>query len=475
MYTAITILSAIVFTSICLIIFNKKSNRSFGIFLKAIVVIFCGVGFFRLMLSDTFILVSQGVWIENGKEYNAWLQIFLRWGYYLNYAVLPMAVFFNSRLFKNISCYVCLPFSILSAVFFKDYMPYFLSLMGEGLHPAVWFRYAYFSFELALAISIPLLFQIKERYYFNYKDKRELLRFMALLPIIVLTMMPVYVPKALFGNPLPIPVSYKIEHILWIVSMLIIVLTLYYLFRFRSYKDRYMLCVFLTIVLFFHYDSLYLKGFTLKRLPVQLCNIASYFYLIAIPFRLKKMFNFCFLANITGALIAIFVPDFQTGLLDFWTVHYILEHTLVLIIPALCMGLRIFPRLEVKSLFHLWVGYTLYFLFVFILGTILNGHIKSSLEKVNYFYMFNLDFALGKAPFLTFTKHFVWNFGPYVVYPLIVSIIYVGFYILCVCFYFAVKYLYKIEDDHLKLRLSSIALYEEITGKTSKRPKSYVD
>ena len=480
MYPAIVILSAIAFTALCLLLFRKRSDKAFDVFLKILTLAFCGVGFFRLMLSDAFIFVANGIWTENGQAHNAWLQLVLRWGYYLCYAVFPMAVFFKSRLFKNMASYVCLPFAILSTIFLEDYMIYFLSSMGSGLHLTVGFRYAYFMVELAIAISIPLLFQIRERYYFNVKDKWEWIRFLAMLPIIILTMMPVYAPKAIFGNVIPQIPLYGSEHIIWLASMFLLIMLLYYVFRFRSYKDRYMLCVFLTIVLFFHYDSLYLKGFTLKRLPVQLCNIAAYFYLVAIPLRLKKMFHFCFIANMVGAIIAILLPDFQGGFLDFWSVHYILEHTLVLVIPALGMGLRVFPRIEPKSILYLLVGYSAYFLFVFTLGTILNGHIESSLDKVNYFYLFDKAFIFDKAKtiglgIIQVLGNVVWRFGTYEIFPLFIMFIYVGFFLLCLLFYALTRFLYKIEDDHLNLRLSGIELYEELTGKPSKRPKSFLE
>jgi uncharacterized membrane protein YwaF len=216
-------------------------------------------------------------------------------------------------------------------------------------------------------------------------------------------------------------------------------------------------------------------GFTIKRLPVQLCNIASYFYLIAIPFRLKKMFHFCFLANIVGALIAILLPDFATGNFGFWTVHYVFEHTLVVAVPALAMGLRIFPRLEKKSLFYTFVGFTAYFLFVFTIGTILNGHTDKIGYKVNYFYMFDLNMAFEYFPFLTFTGQYHYEFGRYEIYPLVISAVYLGFTLLWVLFYLLVKKLYELEDDRLNLRLSSITLYEELTGKQSRRPKYFID
>lgn len=476
MYSAIVFSASIFISALSLLLFWKRSDKAFGVFMKTLAILFCGVGFFRFMLSDAFIYVINGAFFE-GKWYETtdYLQLVLRWGYYLCYAILPMAVFFKSRLFRNLASYVCLPFAILSAVFFEDYMVYFLSPMGHGLHLATWFRYAYFAFELTLAISIPLMLQIRERHYFNVKDKWEWIRFFISIPCIAFVMMPVYAPQAILGYTALIPEALDPYHIVWLVALFVFVMGLYYGFRFRCYQDRFMLCVFLTVVLFFHYDSLYLMGFTIKRLPVQLCNVASYFYLIAIPLRLKKMFNFCFLTNIVGALIAILMPDFATGSFGFWNAHYIFEHTLVLAIPALAMGLRIFPRVEKKSLLHMWVGFTIYFLFVFTIGTILNGHVDKTGYRVNYFYMFDLKMAFDYFPFLTFTGQYHYEFGRYEVYPFVITIVYLGFQVLCLLFYALVKLLYKMEDDHLQLRLSSITLYEELTGRKALRPKYFID
>ena len=478
MYPAIVFSASIFVTALSLLLFWKKSDKAFGLFLKILTLVFCGVGFFRFMLSDAFIYVINGAWFEGTwYEKTDYLQLVLRWGYYLSYAVLPMAVFFKSRLFRNIASYVCLPFAILSAVFFNDYMAYFLATLPvkHGLYLVPWFRYAYFILELVLAISIPLILQIREKHYFNIKDKWEWIRFFVALPCVAFIMMPVYAPQAILGYSQQIPEALEPYHIVWLVGLFAFIMALYYFFRFRSYQDRFMICVFLTVVLFFHYDSLYLMGFTIKRLPVQLCNIASYFYLIAIPLRLKKMFHFCFLANIVGALIAILAPDFATGSFGFWNAHYIFEHSLVLAIPALGMGLRIFPRLEKKSFLYMFVGFTIYFIFVFTVGTILNGHAETSAQRVNFFYLFDLKMAFDYFPFLTFAGEYRLEFGRYEVYPIVVSVVYIGFQLLCVLFYALVKLFYKMEDDHLQLRLSSITLYEELTGRKSLRPKYFID
>ena len=476
MYQAITLLSAALISAATLLFFKGRSTSQFNTFLKCFTVLFCAVGFFRFLLSDSFIYIINGGWF-NGTRYEAtdFLQSILRWGYYIGYSVLPMAVFYESRLFRNIASYICLPFSILSAVFFDDFMVYFLDPKGPGIHAAEWFRYFYFVLELTMAIAIPIMLQIGKRHVFDVKSKTEWKNFLIGAPLICLVAMPVYLLQSLFGYIYRTPEYYGSFHIGWIIVLFVICLALYYTFRFRSYHDRLMLCMFLTILLFFHYDSLYLMGITIKRLPFQLCNIASYFYIIAMCFKLKKMFHFCFLANIVGTLIAILAPDFAVGTISFWNTHYVFEHSLVLIIPAMVMGLRIFPRIELKSIKYFLIGFTIYFLFAFVVGTILNGYSDVTGETVNYFFMFDRKMAFDYAPFMKFAEDYHYVFGRFEVYPILVGTIYLAFIALSLLFYLAIRFAYKLEDDHLALRGSSIDLYEKITGKTSRRPKHFID
>jgi hypothetical protein len=106
---------------------------------------------------------------------------------------------------------------------------------------------------------------------------------------------------------------------------------------------------------------------------------------------------------------------------------------------------------------------------------ILNGYSKETGFEVNYFFLFDLDKAFGLFPFLKFTENFCIRFGRFYFYPVFVSIIYTAFMAMCFAFYAAVRFLYKMEDDHLQLRLSAIDLYEKLTKKTSKAPKEFID
>ena len=187
------------------------------------------------------------------------------------------------------------------------------------------------------------------------------------------------------------------------------------------------------------------------------------------------MFHFCFLANIVGALIAIFTPTFAIGWSSFWSIHYVAVHSLVIAVPALAMGLRIFPRLTKKSLLYMWVGFSIYFTVVFVLGTILNGYTDKLGMKVNYFYMFDLKMAFKYVSFLAFAEEYRFAFGRFEVYPIVIGTVYVAYQLICMLFYALVKWFYLIEDDNLALRLSAIEMREERTGKPTRRPKQFID
>ncbi len=452
--------------------YPQKLNTLF----RGAALLFSVVVFFRFFLSDAFMFVINGGYYDQiFYEATDPLHSILRWGYYLNCAVIPMAIFFESRLFRNIASYVCLPFSILSAFFFDDYMAYFLAPEGRGFHPAPGFRYAYFILELALAIAIPILIQVCYRHVFNVKDRNEWLHFIAAVPAVILLMVPVYVPQSFIGYSKMIASKGSDYHIMWLVLVAVATLALYFIFRFRPYRDRYMLCVFLTVVLFFHYNSMYLMGFSIPRLPIQLCNLAAYLYIIAIPFKSQRLFQFCFIANLTGTLIALIIPDFEPGAFGFWMMHFTIEHALVFMVPVLAMGLRVFPRVDRSALKCSFIGFSIYFLFCLTIGTILNGYSDVTGFEVNYFFLFDREKAFNQFPMFTFTERLRWQFGRFEVYPIFVLTIYVFFQLLCVAYYNIVHLIYNFEDDHFALRRSAIDLYEKRTGKVSARKKDYID
>ena len=101
-------------------LFAKRDDARHKL-LKFITLLFCTVGFFRFFLSDPVILVINGGWFQGVYyERTDFFHMILRWGYYTNYAVLPVAVFCKSRLFKNVAGDFSFIFTLISIIRFDD-------------------------------------------------------------------------------------------------------------------------------------------------------------------------------------------------------------------------------------------------------------------------------------------------------------------------------------------------------------------
>ena len=102
MYQGIVFGIAAVLCAGILLLFKGRDKEKFNTVLKALAVAFYAVGFFRFFLSDSFIYVINGGWFESVKHENHdFLQSILRWGFSINYAVLPVAVFLRNQTYNR--------------------------------------------------------------------------------------------------------------------------------------------------------------------------------------------------------------------------------------------------------------------------------------------------------------------------------------------------------------------------------------
>lgn len=405
--------------------------------LKGMTVLFCLVGLIRLFLSDTF--------PETALNFVDPYQTFLRWGYYTAYAVIPISIFFDSRLFRNVASYYTLPVSLITALSFDDTFAYFIAEGSGAYYVPVGFRYCFYILELVLAISLPALMQLQYKHVINVRDKKEIINLIVALPLIHLQMMPTYIPQSIKRGPDISMDMFGELHLGWIMLLIIEGVLLHYFFRKRSEKDKYLLLVFLVFAQMYNTNAAMMRGLTLSRLPLQLCSIAAFFYFYTILAKDRKMFNFCYLANVVGGAIAIVLASFDVEPLQFWNIHYMYEHSFVMLIPILAMTLGVFPHLERSAIKDMFKYFSIYFICVFIGGTIINGlDTTPDYIPVNCFYMFNVDVALDYLPFVGFVRAVHWEFGGYEIYPILVLIIYVVFSLLNLLFYAITQGCYKL-------------------------------
>ena len=102
--------------------------------------------------------------------------------------------------------------------------------------------------------------------------------------------MPVYLLQSLFGFTDRYMKPVSMENFAWIFVILSMIAIIYFVFRFKSYEVRYSVLVFIALLLFFHYNSIYLMDLKASRLPFQLCNLGAYIVLIALLIKKQKFF-----------------------------------------------------------------------------------------------------------------------------------------------------------------------------------------
>ena len=162
MYAFVIILIAVLATFLLKQAFDKSILKS-DLTLKTLSVLLCVLGIFRYFLSDSFV---ETVNLGNNVQ-----QSILRWTYHIGYAVIPMSVFFSSRIFRNVAIYFSMPVALICAVFSEGTVAYFLANGAGGYYIDPWLRYIFYALELIIAIITPALLKVVEKHKIDFKNK----------------------------------------------------------------------------------------------------------------------------------------------------------------------------------------------------------------------------------------------------------------------------------------------------------------
>ena len=196
----------------------------------------------------------------------------------------------------------------------------------------------------------------------------------------------------------------------------------------------------------------------IERLPLQLCNIGSFLILFALIFKNRKIFNFTVIVNVVGVLFALAMPDLDgEGLFYLYNMHFILEHTNVIVVPILALLYGLFPRLDRHALKHYFIGFCIYFASVWLLGTMFNAIASStgnSFWSANYLFMFDQATAMELVEFLGVLFNPAIKLWHFTFYPVIQLVVFVVFNLICLLVFFSIQLIYKLKDkisNHKKL------------------------
>lgn len=436
---------------------------------KILVLTFMTLTFINVLLPDSFVI---GIHRLNpmGIRLNPF-EMIIRWFNFSSFVVLPIAVYFNRNIFKKVAIYFCLPVTVIymcmagsilpsltsehgTGIVDIRYMPEFISnLMRNGVFRGIIF----FAMCLSAIATIVLVF-LRDVNIYKFKRK-EIPLFIGLLFGSIATVLPIYALEGIFNTYTNfIFKTFGILHISWILFLLTEGVVLVLIFKNRSYEDRYVLVLVLALSLFLQYNQLFysLGELTCKRMPFQLCNIAAYLILVSIITKNRSLFLFNILINVAGGLIALFVMDAETslGILSKGNIHYIVEHHNVILTPLLCLFLGIFEPIKKKDFKNFVLGFTGYYVFVFILGTIFNSvyladTVANDYFYCNYLFMFDKETATRLLPFAGKLFDIELIIGPFHLYPVIQALIYITFFAIGTGMFFLLKWAVKDKSEKI--------------------------
>ncbi|MBR4419043.1 MAG: YwaF family protein [Clostridia bacterium] len=453
-------------TAKCLVKNKENFSAIIAKTLKITVVVYCVIIFLSIFLPDAFALcINEENLVLDFKNISFAI---VRWFTTLSFIMLPLAVFYKNRTIRNIAIYFCSLMTLISMFYYPVYLEAFTSTAGRGLNsisvlsPAFKnflinpvFRSFVLGLTIVLGLSIPVVLAVEEKHLFNVKNVKEWLNFGLVLVFSILGCMPIYVPQHLFGYSNIIFEAWTLPHLFWLLSVIAEIVALYFIFRKKDAEVKHILCLVLSLSLVLQYNQMFSAiSINIERLPLQLCNIGSFLVLFSLIFKNKVIFNFTVIVNVVGVLFALAMPDLDgKGLFYLYNMHFILEHTNVIVVPILALLFGLFPRLDKKALKHYIIGFVIYFVVVLLLGAIFNAIALSTgndFWKANYLFMFDQEKAAEFIGFMGALFNPAWRMGKLTFYPLMHLTVFFVFNVLCLIVFFMIQLVYIIKDKIYK-------------------------
>ena len=246
---------------------------------------------------------------------------------------------------------------------------------------------------------------------------------------------------------------------IWLILVITEIIVLYFIFKNKDNEIKRIMLFILSLSLLMQYNQMFgAISLNITRLPLQLCNIGSYLILIALIIKSKKIFDFTIIVNVVGVLFALALPDLDgEGLFYLYNMHFVLEHTNVLIVPILALLFKQFPKLDKQSLKTFFFGFLIYYLSVFVLGTIFNGievSTNNSFWHANYLFMFDQEVATEFVPLFGKLFNPTLKLGIFRIYPIIQIVVYLVFNLICFTVFGTIQLIYKLKDKLISKSIS---------------------
>ena len=387
---------------------------------------------------------------------STFISLLLTWFTFAALLSIVLDQFFAYKTLRHLTNFFALPVLIFDIVFFDRYA---IGIIGTDVFTSFDLRLPLLCAEIGLGIGLVVTRFIEER-KFPVPTKKEALSLLIALPFAILTIIPTYMPLALFGDISGVTSieDFNYLHRIFLYFAILIPMVVFYAIHNKPQDVKRFVMIFMTLGLMWTY----MRNFTLADAttpwtwPLHLCNTAQFIIPICLIFRMRKLFNFTLFINVLGAFLAMTMPNFTNTPLSNESVHYWINHYPAFFMPLLLVALKIFERPKFKQWMYSQIAFYVYFFSMIFL----NGYFTAIGHTTDFFFL-NGDFIVDKlGRWAEKTRDFVLpvTMGEITLefYPIYQSLFFLAYVVMSVGMWFLYAILFKswdsAEDRRLKER-----------------------
>ena len=319
------------------------------------------------------------------------LGILLVWFTYAAIFAALMSTFFDYKALRNITKFFSPLILLLDLILAKTYLT---AVLGSSGLVTLDVRMPFMAAGSAIALCICLCNWLDD---LHLPKKREVGAMLYALVFAVLSIMPAYVPQALFGFVSPAIVLYDFteHHRIMLYFAVIIPFVIFHFIKDKSEDVKRFLMIYLSLALLFVYLGRWeLHEFSsLRHWPLHLCNTAMFLIPLCLIFKMRRLFNFCLFINVMGSVMAMWIPGELNGLnalgterVSFWINHYA-----AFAMPLLMMSLGLFKRPKFKEWCFAVGEFAVYFFAILFTNAWLTNY-----GECDFFFL-NSDFVVSNV------------------------------------------------------------------------------
>ena len=284
------------------------------------------------------------------------------------------------------------------------------------------------------------------------------------------------------GRDFFIPYDLNFIHRLVLYFVIIIIpLVIYFTTRHAHIDKRRYIVVFISLatlsnfMCYNKYDIIFKPWLW----PLHLCNLAMFLIPLVVVFNWKKLFYFTYFINVFGAILAMFMPNYNETYTLFNPVinQFWVNHMMAYMMPLLCVALKLYDRPKLKEFFISMGWFLLYYVIVLFLNPIFGayGH------ETDFFFI-NSDFIADKLGswanrIFNMSASFTVNGKELIFHPIYQTIYFVTYFLVGFGVWFIYQLGFDISDSHYELHLKlrgirqdRIALKSVLNGREITEP-----